>query len=552
MGYGEKKVSEIVKAAVEHSWSVPEFQRGFVWKSTQVRDLAESLWRGFPVGSLLLWQSDDAQQVRTAVDSKGPSEWLVDGQQRVTALCILAGRKPYWWSSTDEWNQITRRYDVRFDVEAQEAPYFRVADGVIRRASRNRYVPVADLVTVDVQSEKGEKALLALAARIKEEGYCADQKAETLFVRLQRVARMAERSLVTISVDHDLEDVVEIFTRLNGKGTRVTEADIYLGLVASKNPGWVRETFLPYLKTLEESGFAVDPNLLFRSLTAIGTGRVRFREIDDAFWTGTATGDAWRRTTSAWTALVSRLRDYGVLSNHPMPTETALVTLLAFVDRFGAGPEFAAGFYWFLQASRVGRYSGSATTSLEEDLREVREAASALEAVRGLLRRLRLTGNEAVTTDEFLRDYSDSRFGRFLLYLLAWNRSALDWSTDGLRLGFDRTGVLSGFRPQWHHVFPRKFLEGAVPEPLIEALANIAVIGPSANISIGRKDPMDYLREHAISDEKLGQQLIQPGIRTCTKEGYPEWLTKRAERLADAANGFLASLAEPHGLLERE
>ena len=50
MAYEQITIREIVERAVEHKWSIPEFQRGFVWKTTQVRDLAESLWYDYPIG----------------------------------------------------------------------------------------------------------------------------------------------------------------------------------------------------------------------------------------------------------------------------------------------------------------------------------------------------------------------------------------------------------------------------------------------------------------------------------------------------------------------
>src|SRR5256886_8416584 len=105
-----------------------------------------------------------------------------------------------------------------------------------------------------------------------------------VYSRLYELANGREHDVPVIVIDHDLEDVVEIFSRLNSKGTRVTEADIYLGIVASKNPGWVRDHFLLFLKELEREGFRIDPNLLFRTLTAIGTASVRFRDIPEEFW----------------------------------------------------------------------------------------------------------------------------------------------------------------------------------------------------------------------------------------------------------------------------
>jgi len=119
MAYASITVHDMIEKSVHHRWSVPEFQRGFVWKPTQVRDLIDSLWRAYPVGTLLVWDSQRPVLTRNAPDGQTPAQWVVDGQQRTTALCILAGRKPYWWNSKESWETILKRYDIRFDVHAK-------------------------------------------------------------------------------------------------------------------------------------------------------------------------------------------------------------------------------------------------------------------------------------------------------------------------------------------------------------------------------------------------------------------------------------------------
>ena len=102
-----------------------------------------------------------------------------------------------------------------------------------------------------------------------------------VYTRLDRVRKIRDKDVVTITVDNELEDVVDIFSRLNSRGTRVREADLYLGIVAARTPGWVRSTFLPYLEILDGAGFHLNPNLLFRTITAVGVKHVRFKQIDD-------------------------------------------------------------------------------------------------------------------------------------------------------------------------------------------------------------------------------------------------------------------------------
>ena len=187
MAYEQIKTRDIVDRAVNHNWSIPEFQRGFVWKAAQVRDLAESLWYDYPIGSLLVWNSQGPAEQQHAHDAQRPSLWVVDGQQRSTALCILFGRKPYWWSSEDEWKKTLRKFDIRFDVNATEPPFFWVTDAVIRRTHGSRFVALRDLLVLDTSKEKDQKTLRDLAKQIKIEGLCDHMDAMEVYTKLDRI-----------------------------------------------------------------------------------------------------------------------------------------------------------------------------------------------------------------------------------------------------------------------------------------------------------------------------------------------------------------------------
>ena len=126
---------------------------------------------------------------------------------------------------------------------------------------------------------------------------------------------------------------------------------------------------------------------------------------------------------NAWETADRRFREYGILSNDIMPTEAALVTMVSLVDTFHDDARFEGALYWFLQASRFARYSSSSTTSLDEDLQDIQGCHSFPRQLEKLLRRFR--HEDPVEADDFLRDYSDSRFGRFLLYLSYYRNKAL-------------------------------------------------------------------------------------------------------------------------------
>lgn len=536
MAYASLTVRDMVEKSVNHRWSVPEFQRGFVWKPTQVRDLIDSLWRGYPVGTLLVWDSRRPVMTRSAPDGEGPTQWVVDGQQRTTALCILSGRKPYWWNSN--WDPVLRRCDIRFDVHAKTEPYFWVASAAHRKVKTRRYLPVSELLSLDTSRDDDQKKMMELAKQVKLDGLCDGMDAMEVYTRLDRVRKIRDAEVVVVTVDNELEDVVDIFARLNSKGTRVREADIYLGIVAARSPGWVRDNFLPFLSELEDAGFAVSPSLVFRSLSAIGQGKVNFKAVEDAFWSADQIGPAWKRTKSSWALLKKHMKEIGLSGNALLPADNVLVSTVALLDKFPHA-EFSKVFYWLLQALRLGRYSGSSNSALDEDLREIANASTLEDALTAMLARLRYV--PPMEPKDFLRDYSDSRFGRLLLYLLAYKNAAQDWDSVGLRIGFDSEDLVAGFEPQYHHVFPRKFLQGKVSGESIEALANIAVIGPKINIRISAQDPMGYVNKYKIAELKLTQQHIFD-LPVTAVDAFPTWLQRRADLLAHAANEFLENL----------
>jgi hypothetical protein len=539
MAYGSVTTKDIVERSVNHKWSIPEFQRGFVWKATQVRDLIESLWRDYPVGTLLVWDSSAPVQTRTASDAQMPDLWVVDGQQRTTALCILSGRKPYWWPDAEDWEKTVRKYDIRFDVHTKEPPFFVVANAATRRVKGSRYVPLSRLLVLDVSRESDQKALQEMARQIKLEGLCDGMDAMEVYTRLDRVRKIRDIEVVIITVSNELEDVVEIFSRLNSRGTRVTEADIYLGVVAARTPGWVKDNFLPFVSQVAELGYEVSPNLIFRTMTGIGKKAVRYRSIEPTFWNATLIQPVWERTKRAWSLAIKQLKDYGISGNALLPADNVLVSLTALLDKFPE-EDFSRIFYWFLQASRFGRYTSSSTSSMEEDLREIAEAPTLVEALERLIARIRYV--PSLTSDDFMRDYGDTRFGRLLLYLLVLRNKAVDWDQRGVRIGFDEAELLAGFQPQFHHIFPKKFLEGHVDRDLIDALANIAIIGPTINIRISKQNPMDYIPKYNVTSVKLRQQFISGQITNTTVAQYPDWVRKRADDLAAAGNAFLEEL----------
>lgn len=530
MGLEQASVKEIVEKAVNHKWGVPEFQRGFVWSPQKVRDLVDSLWRGYPVGSFLTWYAGDYAEPRTMEDEQVPDAWVVDGQQRTTALSLLLGRKPYWWEG--DWNKTLARHDVRFNVLTEEEPFFSLRTAAMKGAAATRWVSVREVLSA------GDERLSEMVQSLLD-GLELPGKFGTLWMRLDSVRKVRDASIPIMTVMMDLEDVTEIFARLNSAGTKVTEADIALALAASQNPGWAREQFLPFLGELEDAGFEIDPNLVFRSCVAIGLGKARLKDVPPAYWKSEQLPSAWTKTQAAWRIVVQYIEERGILSAEILPTKNALIPLTLLAERY---PEAFAGsgpFAWFLHATRANRYSGSSLTSLDSDVRTIVEAQNAPEALDGM--RAKLASWEVFTADDFMQDYRD-RFLRLHLYLVMYDRKARDWISKQ-RLGFQGAELLERFNPHWHHIFPRAYLRNEeVPEDLWNLFANIAVIAPTTNVRFGAKSPPAYLERFSIDISLLEEQFVPTDSELLSAERYEDFLKLRSVALAEAANLYFAKI----------
>jgi len=558
MALEQLKVREIVKQSVSKSVDIPEFQRDFVWGPDQVKLLAESLYRDYPVGSLLLWDSTEYHEAKTAQGTPA-SLWIVDGQQRTTALCLLFGQKPYWWADAHEWNESLKRYDVLVNIDpdsAAEVLEFGLPNPVRRHDPR--WVSLRRILGIE-EVEHLTKLAQEIADKVSSEPARVMEHLMKILGWLQRLWQIRERDIPVVKIQHEVEDVAEIFARLNQAGTRVKEADVVLALAAVRNPGWVRQEYLPFCSELEEDGWDLDAGLFVRTMTGIGEGRARLVEVRKDFWSQERLPGVWQKTKEAIRGCLKRLAEYGIFSASILPSTNSMIPLLVLHHRWAGHNDyrFSRAFRWFLQANRDGRYSGSAMTSLNEDVRSIVGAETFDEAIANLERKLRVP--DKIEATDFLERYdrAGNRFLRLMVYLLMFQQGAVDW-VEGTRIGYDKTGslVMKGYEPEWHHIYPRSVLKKAnVKDDDINALANITVINAETNEKkLQWKEPWQYIREFRISERMLRDHGVPESWPGCEMDDvslreqwstkrYSDFLLSRAQVLAERANEFLRGLA---------
>ncbi len=553
MAIYQQKVYEVVKKSVANNLDIPEFQREFIWDPEQVKLLAESLYRNYPIGSFLLWNSSAYQEAKTAKGAAA-SLWIVDGQQRTTALCILLEQKPYWWPDARDWNETLKRYDVMVNIFSKDDDRLEFARPNPVRQRDPSWISIRDILKLNDSGDLVELEEKIFSA-IPEEKITSDLKRKVRS-RLQRLWQIRERDIPTIEIEHEVEDVAEIFARLNQAGTRVKEADVVLALAAVRNPGWVRGKYLPFRDDLEDRGWDLDAGIYVRTMTGIHVGRARLLEVPETFWKPESFPSIWKKTEQTIREVIKKLQEYGLLSAKLLPSANSLIPLFVLHAKFHDTQEYNFGeaLKWFLLANWDGRYSGSAITTLNEDTKTIYNAKTFSEAINKLSEGLRI--QDKLKAEDFLVRYdrAGNRFQRLLLYLLLFRNGATDW-VDGTRIGYDVTEnkLNEGFEPQWHHIFPRNVLKkSGRSDDDIHMLANITVLTSTTNCGkINRRPPAEYILHFRIEPDVLRKHLIPPEfivtynniISVWDVKNYDDFLLARAEFLAKIGNEFLNELA---------
>jgi hypothetical protein len=509
---------------------IPEFQRGFVWKPDKAKNLVDSLWRDYPIGTILLWESKYSSP-RAAQGAQSQKLWIVDGQQRITSLSLLFGKKPYWWSDADEWNKLFKKYDVLVNIKSNKDTLEFGLPNPVREKSPE-WISIRSILTSKNLSEFAENISKRVGENFSE-----------VHEKLQSIKKIENYPLYAIIIDHEIEDVAEIFTRLNMAGVKVRESDVIIALAAAKQQGWVREEFNPFLKNLEEKGFEIDPSILIRSLAVIGRGIARLKDLPEDFWGGSKDFQGgWEKTKDSIGYVIRKMNEVGILSSDILPSHNALIPLFALYSKFRENFNFKKSLYWFLLATGDGRYSGSAVTILDQDIKVINSSPSFDDAIDALVKPLRVP--DTFTKDNFLDDYNND-FYRLVYYLMVFKNQAKDWIYQDTIIGYDRSDnqLNEGFKPEWHHFFPKSILKKqGIEDDKVNAFANIVVLNEKANKKFKSNPPEKYLKEYNVKSDRLKEQFIPIDKEDWKIKKYSKFLDARAGKLAAKATKFLKGL----------
>lgn len=216
MQYSVSAVLGLIEAG---QFVIPEIQRPFVWKRSQVRDLIDSLYNGYPTGYIITWKNPDVQSKDGSMANG--KHVLIDGQQRITALmAAISGLEVL----DEDFNK--GRIKIAFNPLADD-PTKRFAVQDASHLKDKKWIPdISELFKPDFRQRAFENEYAQANENVD-----LDELSETLL----KLKGVANRQIGVIELDHslDIDEVTEIFIRINSKGTPLSQSDFVMSKMAS-------------------------------------------------------------------------------------------------------------------------------------------------------------------------------------------------------------------------------------------------------------------------------------------------------------------------------
>lgn len=573
--------------------AIPEIQRPFVWDATKVRNLLDSLYQGYPVGYLIAWRNPTVR-LKDGSLSAG-KRILIDGQQRVTALmAALLGIEVM----TKEYRTV--RIRIGFHPVEQK---FEVSNPAIQKDA----AWIADIAELFAPTAR----LLQITKGYAKANPGVDEDA--LFANLERLKKIVNNhvGIIDLAEDLDIETVTEIFIRVNSAGASLSQADFAMSKIAANEKfggselrkaidyfchlstapdfhgrikkgdpkfasselfqrmSWLKDanddiydpSYTDMLRVAFTSGFSRGK---LQDLVALLSGRnfetKQYEEaIAEASFAGLRTGIMTFMSQTHFERLVMILRSAGFVSKDLIGTQNAvnfayILYLRGRAEKIAAPELEQCVRRWFVMSLLTGRYTGSAETAIDFDIREVDR--------RGVLAATKATV-DGTLTDGFWSNELLSRLETSSPrspYFLTFQAAQVKMKDKGFLSRDITVHDLILNRSDVHHLFPREHLKKQGHKArTYNQIANLALAQSEINIAIGHRAPSVYfgellkqtdggkLKHGGITDRSEfdcnpAEHCIPQDIFDGLSDDYDGFLEARRELMAAKMKRYFASL----------
>ena len=490
-----------------------------------------TLYRGHPVGSLLVWttESKGAHHRGDGGVAPGIVKLLLDGQQRMTSLYgVIRGKAPPFFQGADphifhglHFHLKDEVFSFYQPVKMRDDPFW-IDVTALMRASFNGYNEI--LAKLTQHPEIGIENAVHYAGPA---------------TRLLNIMNTEFHIEEVVGADKDIDTVVEIFNRVNSGGTKLSKGDLALAKICAEWPE-AREELRAWLTAWEEAGYEFTIDWLLRCVNTILTGEAKFHHLHDR--NADQIQDALKRATGHVETVLNMIAGrLGLDHDRVLFGKFAIPVMIRYLDR-RKGPLGEAErdklLFWYLQAGLFFNDSASTETYIDVDLEALEGEDGGLDK---LIEQLRLWhGALRAEPGHFTGWKMGARFHP-VLYLLTRMGEARDWGT-GLPLKASLLGKKS--RLEVHHIFPKSRLyEQDYKRAEVNALANFCFLTKDTNLSVGNRLPEDYLPEiEEAHPGALASQWIPDDPELWKIGNFRAFLEARKELLAAELNRRMEGL----------
>src|ERR1700683_2308666 len=557
----DTNVAKLVTMIEDGELQLPEMQRHYVWPATRVRDLLDSLYRGYPSGAVLVWETDREMPSRNLAVEQGHSPFkghklLLDGQQRLTSLTAILRGKPV--TVRDKKKPI----DILFNLahpdgppvevtEVDDAPADRDLEGVEQdsdqdgqnlqeRLNQRTFVVSSSGLVSDPHWVKVSDVFNGAnsdAQFLKPLVTSLDDPAFDKYSRrLQALRKIREYPYVMHVLDKSLsyEEVAEIFVRVNSLGMKLRGSDLALAQITSRWPHSLK-MLEEFQEICEQSWYTLDLGILVRALVVFATGQSRFKTVGTTPIAKLKMG--WEEAKKGLSFAINFLRTNAGIENEELLSSPLFVIVVAY---YGSQRDFkltAAEAQslrsWVYIASARGHYSASSESTLDSDLSIIRDGGDLKSAVELQLGRLSIE-----PADLAGRSKRSALFP--MAYLALKAKGAKDWNSQ-LELSLRHQGRDHSI--EYHHIFPRKGLKDAGYEAdQVNEIANMAFIAGGTSRSLSSKPASEYLSGviQTSGKEALDAHCIPSDSSLWKIDAYPAFLEYRRAAIARAINELIS------------
>lgn len=587
-----------------HDIAIPEIQRPFVWKNVQVRDLMDSLYKGFPTGYIILWKNPNVK-LKDGTMSSG-KKVVIDGQQRITALMTAIAAKKIFNSDFHETRvKIAFNPFAALDYERgnESAEIFAVQTPAHLK-NKIWISDIADIFNTSFSS------WTFIPQYLEDNPNINGNDLQVVLNRLKGI-EATQVGVIELSEKLDIDVVTDIFIRINSKGTALSQGDFvmskmaadeahggnllrklidyfahlsveptYYDYIASRDTQFAATKYLKMLEWLRNDNEIVyDPTCddVIRVAFMHTIKRARLAELVQLL-TGRdfETRDfkeeiAERAFLQMYEGVCNVINEYNfkqfmqtirsagfispkmITSNMALDFAYALFLMLRNSDEPIAERKRIVQ-KWYVLSILTGRYSSSPESAFAKDLKLINEVG-----IRQALKNM----EDASLSENFWQvalvqnlSYASSINPTYLAYLAAQVYFA-DFSLLSQNIRVSELLTLGG---DVHHIFPKKYLsEHNFGRTEYNQTANYAYLDTPVNISIGKNAPKDYFTQalqqcgetKANCGSILKEQLLRDNLKAnCIPEEifdmdytrYTEFLEKRRSLMAQKIRRYYESL----------